>query len=275
MTEEKRDLIVNDRRHVPVDAAPVGGATPMEMLASAIQRGLSPETLDKLMALQERWDKAQSMKAFQAALAAAQTEYPEIEKGKRVSYEVKDKKPSDKDVSYSHERLADVTRAILPVLGRHGIAVSWDINQEIFDSGSQLIKVTCNLSREGYTKSVTMQAPPDDSGKKNTVQKIASTVTYLKRYTLNAAAGSAAAEKDDDAIGVYDATADAIDSHEEASPLLDMIDHTTRDELSGLSDRIKAELDKQKLSQAAISLVRAHYSARMKRENELQNDSGE
>ena len=43
-----------------------------------------------------------------------------------------------------------------------------------------------------------MSAPADDSGKKNKIQAIASTVSYLERYTLYAILGLASAEMDDD-----------------------------------------------------------------------------
>ncbi|MNL48938.1 ERF superfamily protein [compost metagenome] len=46
-----------------------------------------------------------------------------------------------------------------------------------------------------------MQAMPDNSGKKNAIQQVASTITYLQRYTLLAATGVATKGQDDDARG--------------------------------------------------------------------------
>lgn len=43
-----------------------------------------------------------------------------------------------------------------------------------------------------------MRASPDNSGSKNAIQAVGSTVTYLQRYTLLAATGLAAAGQDDD-----------------------------------------------------------------------------
>jgi hypothetical protein len=45
---------------------------------------------------------------------------------------------------------------------------------------------------------VTMSAPPDTSGAKNVIQAKASTVTYLRRYTLLGAVGMAAGMPDSD-----------------------------------------------------------------------------
>jgi len=45
---------------------------------------------------------------------------------------------------------------------------------------------------------VPMQSGPDQSGKKNNIQAIGSTTTYLQRYTLLAATGLATKEQDND-----------------------------------------------------------------------------
>ncbi len=61
------------------------------------------------------------------------------------------------------------------------------------------VTVTCTLTHErGHRESVSITAPPDDSGKKNAIQRIGSTVTYLERYTLLAITGLAAHEQEDD-----------------------------------------------------------------------------
>lgn len=47
--------------------------TPLEMVDRAVQAGATPETLEKLMALQERWEAGEARKAFDEAMAAAKT----------------------------------------------------------------------------------------------------------------------------------------------------------------------------------------------------------
>jgi hypothetical protein len=54
---------------------PVQPATPMEMLSRAMMSGAAPETLEKLLALQERWEHNQASKAFDEAFGAG---YPGI-----------------------------------------------------------------------------------------------------------------------------------------------------------------------------------------------------
>ena len=72
-------------------------------------------------------------------------------------------------------------------MGRHGLSYRWDIGQR-----DGRIHVSCIVTHKaGHSETVTMDAAPDNSGKKNSIQQIASSVTYLQRYTLLAIAGLA------------------------------------------------------------------------------------
>ncbi|MGK5049914.1 ERF family protein, partial [Janthinobacterium sp. GB4P2] len=83
-------------------------------------------------------------------------------------------------------------------LARCGISHDWDTQQP----ASGMIIVSCSLTHVmGHSKSTTMEAPPDNSGSKNVIQQIASTVTYLQRYTLLGACGLATKDMDDDGRG--------------------------------------------------------------------------
>ena len=50
----------------------------------------------------------------------------------------------------------------------------------------------------GHEKSTSLQAPPDESSGKNSIQAIASTVSYLERYTFLAITGLSTREQDND-----------------------------------------------------------------------------
>lgn len=123
-------------------------------------------------------------------MAAFKAEPMEILKRKQVRFETR-----DGDVtSYMHAELADVTDAVVPAMGKHGLSHRWDVKQ----SGGQ-ITVICQITHAlGHSESVEMTAAPDASGKKNAIQQVASAVTYLQRYTLLAATGMAAKGMDDD-----------------------------------------------------------------------------
>lgn len=180
-----------------VEIMPNGGATtavalptPMGMIQRAIEQNASIETLAKLMDLQERYERNQARRAFDNALASAKSEVPVILKNRTVDYQ------GDKGrVTYQHEDLAEIARTIDPILSRHGLSYRYRTEQK--EGGA--ISVTCIIShRDGHSEENTLTGGRDESGKKNNLQAVGSTVTYLQRYTLKAALGLAAA-KDDDA----------------------------------------------------------------------------
>ena len=170
------------------DRLPEVAANPMAMLAHAVARGTSVEELSKLMDLQERWHKEEARRAFVAALNAFKANPPEIFKNKAVAF-------GQGKTSYKHATLDNVSGAIGAALSKVGISHRWDTEQ--LEGG--LIRVTCVLTHEmGHSERVPLQASPDQSGNKNAIQAVGSTVTYLQRYTLLSATGMAVQDQDDD-----------------------------------------------------------------------------
>lgn len=173
-------------QHVPV--------TPATLLSLAVQQGADLDRLQQLMDLQDRWDANQARKAYVQAMAEFKASPPEIFKTKQVEFG---------NTKYKHATIGDVTTAIIDGLSAHGLSHRWDIDQT---SG---IKVTCVLThRMGHSESTVMAAPADQSGGKNAIQAIASTVTYLQRYTLLAATGLATQDEPDDDGASGDTEAD-------------------------------------------------------------------
>lgn len=169
-----------------VDDAPL---TPLAMLDRALSSGASVDVLTKLMDLSERWEKNQARKAFDEAMAAAKAEIPTIAKNRSVGFESKGSK-----VGYRHEDLAEIARTVDPVLSRHGLSYRFRTTS----APNEPVTVTCIVShRLGYSEENTLSAGRDDSGAKNSIQAVGSTLTYLQRYTLKAALGLAASNDDD------------------------------------------------------------------------------
>lgn len=163
-------------------------ATPADLLRIAVENGADLDHLERLMALQERWEANEARKSYVAAMTAFKAEKLTIVKGKKVEYT---------GTSYMHAELSDVTDVICPALARHQLSHRWDVSQE-----GERITVDCVITHVlGHSERVTMQAMPDNSGKKNAIQQVASTITYLQRYTLLAATGVATKGQDDDAQG--------------------------------------------------------------------------
>lgn len=172
---------------------PQTGITPAQMVARALEQGGSVEVLEKLLALQERWEASQAKKDFERAMADMRQELPTIIKDRRVDFTT-----SHGRTHYQYEDLASVTEQLSPVMAEHGLSFRWRT-----ESGPQdMLKVTCIVSHAGgHSEETSLSAKSDSSGNKNHIQAIGSAVTYLQRYTLKAALGVAAA-RDDDAQSV-------------------------------------------------------------------------
>lgn len=166
-----------------------GESNPLMILQQAVAAGnLSVEVMERLMGLAERYEKNVARKAYDHAMAAIREDLPTIIKDREVDYT-----SSKGRTNYKFEDLASVTKAVSPVMAKHGLSFRWRTSS---DNG--IVSVTCIISHaDGHSEETTLHAKPDDSGSKNAIQAIGSAVTYLQRYTLKAALGIAA-ENDDD-----------------------------------------------------------------------------
>jgi hypothetical protein len=171
--------------------------TPADLLNIAVSQNADLNKLEKLMDLQERWEANEARKAYATAMALFKTETIEILKNKKVQYENQDKSIT----TYYHPSLDHVVEVAAPLLAKHGLSHKWSTSQ---GEGGR-ITVTCVLTHElGHRESESLSASPDDSGRKNNIQRVASTVTYLERYTFLAITGLAAKGQDDDGVGAGD-----------------------------------------------------------------------
>lgn len=175
-----------------VEAHAVMAITPMAMLQQAVVQGAGMDTLERLMALQERWEASNARKAFDAAIASAKAKIGPIEKNRRVHFETAKGK-----TDYRFEDLAAIAAVVDPVLSEFGLSYRYRTSQ----NNGQLT-VSCVLShRDGYSEETTLSAGYDQSGNKNGHQAVGSALTYLQRYTLKAALGLAVAHDDDGQAG--------------------------------------------------------------------------
>lgn len=202
-----------------IASAPSTAVTPMDMIDRALSTGADPSTLEKLLALQERWEANQGRKAFDEAMASAKAEIPTIRKNRTVDF------TSQKGrTHYKHEDLAEIAATVNPILGKYGLSYRFKTT----NAPNEPITVTCIIThRQGYFEETALSGPRDDSGNKNAIQQVGSTLTYLQRMTLKAALGLAAAE-DDDGAKSDDQHSDPI-SQEQVSRVLALIEETGTD----------------------------------------------
>jgi len=186
--------------------------TPLDMLNAALERGDTIEKMEKLMDLQERWEKAQAQKAFFEAKARFKANAPTV---------IKD--AENKQYNSTYATIGNVVNTVSEALGKHDLDASWDIDQP--ENSDGIIVVTCTLTHPmGHKQSVKMKSPPDKSGNKNPIQQIKSATTYLKLATFEAVTGIATKEgnKDDDG----NAAGSPPISEEQTKHIMNLIDET-------------------------------------------------
>lgn len=141
-----------------------------------------------------------------AAYVAALGELADIARGRTATVEAREGR---RGYAYQFASLDDVTSAVRPTLAKHHLAVRSDV--EVGAAGPSapvavrvetVIEHTSGAERR--SPAMTMFSPAD-------VQRVGSTITYLRRYSLLAMLGLAAAGEDDDGAAAA-ATAPATQS---------------------------------------------------------------
>lgn len=190
----------------------------MGMLAHAVQSGQSIEVVRELMAMSKELAADEARRAFDAAMADAKAEMPAIVKNRVVDFS-----SAKGRTNYRHEDLGEISKTVDPILAKHGLAYRFETKTE-----NKTVRVICIVShRQGHSVSNELTASHDESGNKNSIQAIGSTITYLQRYTLKAALGLAASNDDDGAKSGQRAD-DAL-KPDQVETILDLISKTDTD----------------------------------------------
>ncbi len=187
---------MNQVAKIPEQQSPsVVPTTPLAMVHEAVKQGADIEVVEKLMALAERYEANQAKKAFNEAIADAKAEIPRILKNRVVDF------TSQKGrTHYQYEDMGEIAKTVDPILGKYGLSYRYRATSNI----GEPVCVTCIVShRAGHSEETTLTAGRDESGNKNSIQAVGSTITFLQRYSLKVALGLAASNDDDGkAVGV-------------------------------------------------------------------------
>jgi hypothetical protein len=170
----------------------VESQAPATLMIRAMEKNMKPEEIKQMMDLQERWEANQARKAYFVAMAAFKADPPEIEKDRQVKFQT-----SKGTTEFRHATLGNVTTQINASLSKHGLSAAW----ETIQNGTQ-VTVICRISHAlGHSETTSLTAGLDDSGGKNVIQQLGSTISYLERYTILALTGLATHDQDDDGKG--------------------------------------------------------------------------
>jgi len=171
-----------------------GGDGRLAMLQQALtDPAIDADKLDKLLAVQERWQDGEAKRAYSRAIAAFQASCPIVEKG-------------DKAYDSAYAALDRIWRTVRPLMGEHGLFVQWEECK--VESG--VVHVLGRLGHaDGHMVEIRQTVPIPSKGNANEAQKVGSATTYAKRYCLCSALNIVTGEDDDGNAAGGDTITDA------------------------------------------------------------------
>jgi len=148
---------------------------PGTMIMTAIDKGASIEVMERMFALQERWEAKQAKKAFDNAIAAFQGECPTIQKKKKGG------ETQNGKTAYMYAPLELIVETVKDLLAKHGL--SYAIKIDVSDGK---VKATCIAKHLlGHSEESVMEVPlVNKTGVMSNAQVTAATATFAKRYAF-------------------------------------------------------------------------------------------
>jgi len=214
-------------------------------------------TLQILFNLQQQYEQNQARKEYIAAMNRFKSDPPEIKKSKHVFYNSK-----SGTVDYWHSDLDDIVSGVSSKLAECGLDMHWETDQG--DEGR--IKVSCVLTHYlGHTKSVTLYGSPDQSGGKNNIQAVGSTVKYLQRYTAMAVLGLSDSDIDNDAINPSIGDSQPQQTQQQANELPEYPDNLFQQNLP----KWRKALSGGKTHSAIINTIKSRYTLTAEQEKKI------
>lgn len=170
------NLIERDQKSEIVNINPA-----QKLIEMAISSNADIDKLERLMAMQDAWEKKNAERDFLDAMSRFQAKCPDITKAK-------------KGHNYMYAPLSDIVSQTRELISACGLSYRFEQKQE-----NGCVEITCVVSHtSGHSVRTSLSSPPDTSGSKNAIQAIGSAVQYLMRYTFIGSFGITTADDDMD-----------------------------------------------------------------------------
>lgn len=162
--------------------------SPGQLILAALEKGVSVDVIERLVALKERIEDRNAVKQFVQALARVKAKLPTILHSKTAKFTTK----SGFEVKYSYTELDELAAVIDPILSEEGFTYSWDQRLE-----KDMNTTTCILQHAGgHSRSASFTLPTANDSAASPQQKIGIADTYAGRRALIAVLGLTTADKD-------------------------------------------------------------------------------
>ena len=167
----------------------------MRLMELALENKADIQSFEKLVKLHNDFEEREARKMFFAGLSRFQSQLPIIEKKGKAGF---DHRNGGGRTEYTYAKLEDIAKAIKPLLVENGLSYRYEQKHDPL-----MITVACVVThKDGHEERTEMSGAADNSGKKNPIQQVASTVSYLRRYTMTGALGITVSDEDDDVEGL-------------------------------------------------------------------------
>ena len=146
----------------------------MNMLQTALEKGVDADSLEKLLNMQERILDRQSQQAYSTAMMTVQSRMPKVHKNR-----------TNDQTRSGYADLEQVIKTITPIYTDEGFSLSFGTDDT---DRPDCIRVTCEvMHKDGFTKSYHYDSPVDMHGIKGNQNKTAahgagSAIAYGRRY---------------------------------------------------------------------------------------------
>ena len=171
-------------------ASNIATVQPLALVQQAMDKGIAPEQLGKLLDLQERWERNEAAKDYAEAITQFQAECPRIYKHRQASF---DGKPVYKFASFD-----DIDAQVRPLLTKYGIVVTFSTSE----TTAQGITVTVRIRVGTHVEESNLRVPVPSQMKVNDTQRFGAALAYAKRYALCDALNIVVTDEDDDAANL-------------------------------------------------------------------------
>jgi hypothetical protein len=161
------------------------------LIQRAIDKGVTLEQMDRLLAMRRELKAEWAREQFFAALSSFQRECPVI--GKTSAVDFTNKKGGR--THYKYASLDQIVTQVKEALERWGFSYVIKSEQNV----DQVRSICIAHHRDGHQEETSFAIPIDHEAYMNEAQKVASALTYSKRYAFCNAFGIMTGDEDDDA----------------------------------------------------------------------------
>lgn len=185
----KAQIIPSDPTEiVPAPTPP----TPEMLIAQALEKGLSVETIERLLAMRKELKAEAAKEAYDEAMALFQAECPVIEKEKKVKFDTK----AGGSVDYFYAPMDAIVRQTKDIIAKHGFSYNFKTVEDVVG-----VTAICIVKHKmGHSDSSDFTVERGGTQLMSAAQKTSGAATYAKRQAFCNAFGITTGDEDNDAV---------------------------------------------------------------------------